>query len=122
MMETEKKETYIYFVDDKKYETHERHLTGSQIKAKLPPPNNSYQLFEDDEDKDKEDKLIRDDETVDLKPQEEHHPEHKKHDEHEHHPEHDKHHEHEKHHEHHEERRHRDRHFYTVPPATFGTK
>ncbi|SRR5260221_8466024 len=96
MVESEKKEKYIYYVDGKKYETEERYLTGANIKARLPSPNNTYQLFLEDKDKNKEDQLITDAQSVDLKPGSD--------------ADNDK------------DKDKGDRHFYTVPPATFGSK
>jgi hypothetical protein len=93
---SEKKEKYVYYVDGKKYESQDRSLTGAQIKSKLPSPNNTYQLFLEDRDKDSEDKQIADTQTVDLKPGSDA--------------------------DHDNDQDKGIRHFYTVPPATFGLK
>jgi len=60
-----KKEIFIYFVDNVKYETDQSALTGAQIKAKIPNFNNSYTLYEEGRGSEK-DILITDDTSVDF--------------------------------------------------------
>ena len=76
------KKEYHYFVDGKEYTTADSSLTGAQIKARIPDFNPAYQLVLEGHDG-HPDKIIPNDETVDLNV-------------------------------------HPFRHFYTVPPATFG--
>jgi hypothetical protein len=40
------KEEHFYFVDEKRYESHDAHITGEAIKAKLPEPERLHALFE----------------------------------------------------------------------------
>lgn len=64
-MSSEQQERYEYFVDDAKYESEQRYVTGTIIKAKIPGFNYTYSLFEE-MPKDEPDRLINDDTTVDL--------------------------------------------------------
>jgi Multiubiquitin len=76
----EHKKDYEFFVDGKRFESEQPHLTGAEIKAKAGAPAN-YQLFLEEEG-DKPDRPIPDTETVDLQG--------------------------------------KIKHFFAVPPATFG--
>jgi len=56
---------FIYFVDDKKYETDQQTVTGALIKAKIPNFDHSYSLFLEVHGGGP-DQLITDDTTVSL--------------------------------------------------------
>jgi hypothetical protein len=73
---------YPFFVDGKRYETHEKYQTGAQIKS-VAGVDPTYQLFLEEEG-DTPDKPVADSETVDLQG--------------------------------------REKHFFAVPPATFGNQ
>jgi hypothetical protein len=78
--DSKKEKEYLFFLDAKRYDTKEQHLTGAQIKQKGGVPAD-YQLYEEEEG-DTPDKAISDSQTVDLAG--------------------------------------KIKHFYAVPPATFG--
>jgi hypothetical protein len=85
---------YHFFVDAKRYETDQASITGAQIKEKAGAPA-AYQLFLEEEG-DTPDKPIADNEGIDLSESkcEDHEGEHREHK--------------------------NIKHFYAVPPATFG--
>ena len=56
---------YAYFVDDVKYESELRSVTGAVIKAKIPNFERTYSLYEEMPGNEP-DILITDDTTVDL--------------------------------------------------------
>jgi hypothetical protein len=75
------KHEYKFFLDAQEFETHDAHLTGAQIKARIPSIPATYQLYLEEEG-DAPDKPIADTDTVGLSG--------------------------------------KTKHFYAVPPATFG--
>ena len=58
-------EKFFYFVDNVRYETDHKSLTGAQIKAKIPNFDPAYSLFLE-EPGDDPDRLITDETTVSL--------------------------------------------------------
>jgi len=56
---------FIFFVNDKKFETEQRYLTGAQIKTQAQL-DLALQLFQEEHGHDKPDKLIGNDVTVDF--------------------------------------------------------
>lgn len=59
------KKEYSYFVNGQEYKTEHSALTGAQIKAAIPDFNPAYQLVLEEHDG-KPDKVIPDNDTVDL--------------------------------------------------------
>jgi ABC-type Zn2+ transport system substrate-binding protein/surface adhesin len=63
-------EKYLYFVDGVEYESHEEHITGAIIIAKLPEAKRGYALFLEGHGKQR-DELIKPETSITL---EKHHP------------------------------------------------
>ncbi len=59
------KKTFTFFVDNVKFETDQKTVTGAFIKAMVPGFDRSYQLFLENPGNDP-DELINDDTTVEL--------------------------------------------------------
>ncbi len=70
MPEPQSQPTLRFFVDGKEYSTHQRHLTGAQIKT-LAGVDATYQLFEEGPGH-SPDRAISDGDSVNLEGQEKH--------------------------------------------------